>query len=42
MLPWVSMKEIREEEKKKKKQPTQKESPGLSDAQQCLCFNYRE
>lgn len=40
MLPWVTMKEIRKKKKGGKK--TQKESPCLSDAQQCLYFNYRE
>lgn len=38
VLPWVTMKGIR----KKKGGGTQKESPCLSDAQQCLYFNYRE
>lgn len=42
IIPWATMKEIREKKKKKKEEETQKEIPGLSDAQQCLYFNYRE
>lgn len=46
IIPWATMKEIRGKKKKKgkkkRKQETHKETPGLSDAQQCLYFNYRE